>query len=125
MARRSRDGEVIFVSPADPLAVAYARMRASDVRSSRCSRTASWSASSTSPTCSWPRSATPPAARPPSSGRCGGHVTAGRDLPPTAGVHQLLPLFDRGMVGIVVDGDELLGLVTRVDLLNYLRRRAG
>jgi cystathionine beta-synthase len=47
-------------------------------------------------------------------------------LPPTAGVHQLLPLFDRGMVGIVVDKEgELLGLVTRVDLLNYLRRRAG
>ena len=43
----------------------------------------------------------------------------------TGPMHQLLPLFDRGMVGIVVDGDELLGLVTRVDLLNYLRRRAG
>lgn len=46
-------------------------------------------------------------------------------LPPTAGVHQLLPLFDRGMVGIIVDGDELLGLITRVDLLNYLRRRVS
>ena len=44
-------------------------------------------------------------------------------LPSTAALHHLLPLFDRGMVGIVVDGDELLGLVTRVDLLNYLRRR--
>jgi cystathionine beta-synthase len=27
------------------------------------------------------------------------------------------------MVAIVVDGDEFLGLITRIDLLNWLRRR--
>src|SRR4249919_2639458 len=35
----------------------------------------------------------------------------------------LLPVFDRGHVAIVVDGDKFLGLITRIDLLNYLRRR--
>jgi cystathionine beta-synthase len=27
------------------------------------------------------------------------------------------------MVAIVVDGDEFLGLITRIDVLNWLRRR--
>ncbi|GAA4854175.1 pyridoxal-phosphate dependent enzyme [Luteimonas vadosa] len=35
----------------------------------------------------------------------------------------LLPVFDRGQVAIVVDGDRFLGLITRIDLLNFLRRR--
>jgi len=36
----------------------------------------------------------------------------------------LLPVFDRGHVAIVVDGDVFLGLITRIDLLNFLRRRS-
>ncbi|WP_096702048.1 pyridoxal-phosphate dependent enzyme [Magnetospirillum sp. 15-1] len=36
---------------------------------------------------------------------------------------RLLPLFDRGWVAIVVDGERFLGLVTRMDLLNHLRRK--
>jgi cystathionine beta-synthase len=36
----------------------------------------------------------------------------------------LIPVFDRGHVAIVLDGDKFLGLITRIDLLNYLRRRA-
>ncbi len=38
-------------------------------------------------------------------------------------IESLLPVFDRGQVAIVVDGDRFLGLITRIDLLNYLRRR--
>ncbi|MDH5822993.1 pyridoxal-phosphate dependent enzyme [Luteimonas sp. RD2P54] len=38
-------------------------------------------------------------------------------------VEALLPVFDRGQVAIVVDGDRFLGLITRIDLLNWLRRR--
>lgn len=34
----------------------------------------------------------------------------------------LLPVFDRNEVAIVFDRDEFVGLVTRVDLINYLRR---
>lgn len=36
----------------------------------------------------------------------------------------LLPLFDRDEVAIVLDGREFLGLITRVDLINHLRRAA-
>ncbi|MBP3983149.1 pyridoxal-phosphate dependent enzyme [Pseudoxanthomonas helianthi] len=38
-------------------------------------------------------------------------------------IEALLPVFDRGQVAIVTDGDAFLGLITRIDLLNYLRRR--
>ncbi len=40
-----------------------------------------------------------------------------------APVEALLPVFDRGHVAIVMDGDRFLGLITRIDLLNWLRRR--
>lgn len=36
----------------------------------------------------------------------------------------LLPVFDRNEVAIVFDGDEFVGLITRIDLINHLRRRA-
>jgi cystathionine beta-synthase len=126
VARRAREGGGIYVGPDDTLAVAYARMRSSDVSQlpvlegkrlvgivdesdmllAALGDAARGAASFARPV----REVMSPAVQ---------------TLAPTAGVHQLLPLFDRGMVGIVVDGDELLGLVTRVDLLNYLRRRAG
>ena len=38
-------------------------------------------------------------------------------------IEALLPVFDRGQVAIVTEGDHFLGLITRIDLLNYLRRR--
>jgi cystathionine beta-synthase len=45
-------------------------------------------------------------------------------VPPSASIEQLMEIFKRGMVAIVVDGDEFLGLITRIDLLNWLRRRS-
>jgi cystathionine beta-synthase len=45
-------------------------------------------------------------------------------VPPSASVAQLMDIFKRGMVAIVVDGEEFLGLITRIDLLNWLRRRS-
>ncbi|HEY2396273.1 MAG TPA: pyridoxal-phosphate dependent enzyme [Rudaea sp.] len=38
-------------------------------------------------------------------------------------IEALLPVFEEGHVAIVVDNDKFLGLITRIDLLNYLRRR--
>ena len=43
-------------------------------------------------------------------------------LPPDAKIDNLLGVFDRGRVAIVMDGDKFLGLITRGDLLSYLRR---
>lgn len=36
----------------------------------------------------------------------------------------LLPIFDKNEVAIVLDGGEFLGLITRIDLINHLRRAA-
>ena len=36
---------------------------------------------------------------------------------------ELLPLFAAGLVPIVVEGDQFLGLVTRIDLINELRKK--
>ncbi len=41
-----------------------------------------------------------------------------------APVSELLPIFARDFVAIVKDGTKFLGLITRVDLLNHLRRKA-
>ena len=38
-------------------------------------------------------------------------------------IEDLMPVFDKGHVAIVMHGERFLGLITRIDLLNYLRRR--
>ncbi len=42
-------------------------------------------------------------------------------LSPKANIKDLLEVFDRGRVAIVMDSDKFLGLITRTDLLSYLR----
>ena len=40
-----------------------------------------------------------------------------------APLSDLLPVFDKGYVAVVVDGERFLGLITRIDLVNHLRRQ--
>lgn len=42
-----------------------------------------------------------------------------------SGMDELLPIFNRDHVAIVMDDDQFLGLITRIDLLNFLRARAN
>ncbi len=44
-------------------------------------------------------------------------------VPRSAPLSSLFTLLDRGLVAIVCDGSTFLGLITRIDVLNYLRRR--
>ncbi|MBM3585218.1 MAG: pyridoxal-phosphate dependent enzyme [Alphaproteobacteria bacterium] len=44
-------------------------------------------------------------------------------IAPSAPVSGLLPIFDRGQVALVAEGGTFHGLITRIDLLNWLRRR--
>ncbi len=46
-----------------------------------------------------------------------------KTLAPDADVHDLLPIFEADRVAIVMDGDNFLGLITRIDLINYLRKK--
>ena len=44
-------------------------------------------------------------------------------LAPSASVQDVLAVFERGRVAILMDGAKFLGLITRTDLLSYLRLR--
>jgi cystathionine beta-synthase len=44
-------------------------------------------------------------------------------VPPSASLDDLMAILNRGLVAIVLDGEEFLGLITRIDFLNWLRRR--
>jgi cystathionine beta-synthase len=41
----------------------------------------------------------------------------------SAPLDDLLPIFARDHVAIVMSGSEFLGLITRIDLINHLRRQ--
>ena len=44
-------------------------------------------------------------------------------IPQNGALSELTPIFDKGHVAVVVDGEKFLGLITRIDLLNYMRRK--
>ncbi len=44
-------------------------------------------------------------------------------VPVDAPLSQLMVIFRGGMVAIVTEGEKFLGIITRIDLLNWLRRR--
>ena len=46
-------------------------------------------------------------------------------IAPDAPIDELLPVFQRDHVAIVADKGRLVGLITRIDLLNYLRKQLG
>jgi CBS domain-containing protein len=44
-------------------------------------------------------------------------------LPPSASVNDLLPIFRADRVAIVADDDKFHGIITRIDLINFLRKK--
>lgn len=46
-------------------------------------------------------------------------------IAPDAPIDELLPVFQRDHVAIVAERGKLIGLITRIDLLNYLRKQLG
>jgi cystathionine beta-synthase len=46
-----------------------------------------------------------------------------RTLAADAPLEAVYQIFNEGLVAMVVDGDEFVGLITRTDLLNFMRRR--
>jgi cystathionine beta-synthase len=118
--RRFADGAVVSVGPDEPLAVAYKRMRMYDV------------------------SQLPAVERGQIVGlvdesdlllAVSGHpagfsqpvrqfmTTNLETVPPSATLERLQPIFEAGRVAIVADAAGFHGLITRVDVLNHLRRQ--
>ncbi|MBM3492399.1 MAG: pyridoxal-phosphate dependent enzyme [Alphaproteobacteria bacterium] len=122
IASRAEAGEVVRVRPEDTLATAYARLRLrevsqlpvladghivgiideSDVLLAVHGDAASFQA---------------PVA----------HYMSGKleVVPPGASIAEILPTLRADRVAIVVDGERFLGLITKVDLINHLRRKTG
>lgn len=46
-----------------------------------------------------------------------------RSIPPSASVRDVLDVLDQGLVAVIAEGDEFFGLITRMDVLNHLRRK--
>lgn len=44
-------------------------------------------------------------------------------IPPSASISDLMAIFDKGNVAVIVEKDQFLGLITRIDLLNHMRRQ--
>jgi cystathionine beta-synthase len=120
IARRYEEGAVITVSPDDTLLTAYQRMRMADI--------------SQMPVMD--------------GGHCVGvldesdllvamHGDASlfhspvrsamtsrlETIPADAGIDSVYNILNRGLVALVTEGDKFLGLITRSDLLSYLRRK--
>lgn len=120
IGRRHAEGAVVTVGPDDTLLTAYGRCKLYDV--------------SQLPIVAGERivglidesdlllavSADPARFREP----VGNYMSANLEtIAPDADLPALLDILDRGRVPIVCDEERFLGLITRIDLLNYLRRR--
>jgi cystathionine beta-synthase len=120
IVRRFAEGAVVSVLPSEPLAIAYTRMRLYDVsqlpvledrqivgildESDLLLATAS---------------------DPAAFHQCVADymTTTLETISPQAPLESLWPIFDAGRVAIVADAEGFHGLITRVDVLNDLRRR--
>lgn len=117
VARRATDAQLVAVTPGDALRVAYARMRLHDVSQLPVLEGGSLvgiideSDLLVAAMASFDR-------------RVGDVMTSKVEtLAPDAPFEELVRVLDRGLVGVIVDRGQLFGLVTRIDLVNYLRRR--
>ena len=120
IGRRYDAGEVISVSPDDTLMVAFNRMRAADVAQlpvlSQGQLVGILDESDLLLTVdTQPQRFNTPV---------GATMTRRLDvLPPSADLHALRAVLDRGLTAVVAEGDHFYGLITRYDLLNHLRRK--
>jgi cystathionine beta-synthase len=123
IAKRYSDGGVITIGPDDTLLTAYNRMRSADIsqlpvvdhgklvgildESDVLSAVAKAHDAEGFAT------------------KVGGAMTRNvKTLESHQPMSALTAVFERDEVAVVMDGDELLGLITRVDLINHLRRTA-
>lgn len=123
VARSHREGGTVFVGPEDSLLTAYGRMRRADVSQLPVLENGKLVGIVD-------ESDILSVVEGPYEGRWDRFNAPVRNAM-TAELHTLqasqtldalLPVFERNEVAIVFDGDEFVGLITRIDLINHLRR---
>jgi cystathionine beta-synthase len=122
VVRRAVDAQLVAVAPDDALRVAYARMRLHDVSQLPVmDRGALTGIVDESDLLVAALAGDRAFDRPVSDVM----TTRVETLPPEAPLSDLVRVLGEGKVGVVVEKGALFGLVTRIDLVNYLRRRAA
>jgi cystathionine beta-synthase len=111
---------VVTVSPGDPLLVAYGRMKLHDISQLPVMEEGKIIAIIDESDLLLAATADPARLRDPVRDVMSKRLET---VPVGTPIPRLLPMFDQGLVPVVIDGDEFVGLLTRIDLLNYLRRR--
>ena len=120
IVRRFSDGAVISVTPDEPMSAAYSRMRLYDVSQLPVVADAKVVGILDESDLLMAVADTPSAFRMPVKNFMTTKLeTVSRHAP----VDDLLPIFDSGRVAIVADQQGFHGLITRVDVLNFLRAR--
>lgn len=120
IVRRFADGAVISVGPDDPLNIAYARMRMYDVSQLPVMSGKEIVGILDESDLLLAASKDAGAFRQPVRE----FMTVGlQTVPRTAQVDELMGIFNAGRVAIVADSSGFHGIITRIDVLNYLRRR--
>ena len=120
ITRRYSDGAVITVGPDDPLLTAFQRMRLADIsqvpviENGRCVGVLDESDLLLAVHGDEAHFRTP--VRTAMTSRL-------QTIAPAEGMDRLYQILDRGLVALVLEQDRLLGLITRADLLSYLRRK--
>jgi cystathionine beta-synthase len=120
VTRKYEEGAVITIGPEDPLLTAFQRMRIADIsqvpvmEGNRCVGVLDESDLLVAVHGDESRFRTP--VRTAMTSRL-------ETIAPEEGVERLYDILNRGLVALVLDGGQFLGLITRADLLSYLRRR--
>ena len=120
ITRRFAEGAVISVSPDDPLAIAYTRMRMYDVSQLPVLKDRKIIGILDESDLLLAVTNDEDAFKRPAREFMSKKL---QTVAPRARLEELLPIFDAGLVAIVADGDEFHGLITRVDVLSFLRRQ--
>jgi len=122
VARSVAGGGAVTVSPTDTLSTAYARMRSADVSQLPVLENGRLVGLLDESDVLDALHLARKDSRPSFSAKVAdAMVTALNTLPAGAPIDALLPVFERNEVAIVMDGDDFVGLVTRMDLINHVR----
>jgi cystathionine beta-synthase len=121
LTRRADRGQMVSVAPSDTLLVAYARMRLYDVSQLPVLEREELCGLIDESDLLLATQKDVGAFRRPVRGFMTQKVVT---VPPKTDVAALMPLFDQGLVAIVCDESRFLGLITRIDVVNWLRRSA-
>jgi cystathionine beta-synthase len=120
ITRRYNEGAVITVSPNDTLLTAFQRMRVADVSQVPVVEGGKAVGILDESDLLVAVHANPDCFREPVRSAMTSRLDT---LPPGSPLDAVLGVLDKGLVAVIANGDTFYGLITRTDVLNYLRRR--